>query len=114
MAKKVMQFRYYGPGDSRNAPSGATRNRFVSGSIFNNYYPIKKLGIQTIPGVKFSLNKSMYPITIGHTGIYELELEDKIDIFNLAFEAASMNLIGANESSDSYLIVDIIYDTEEV
>jgi hypothetical protein len=67
-----------------------------------------------LPGVEFHLNNGITPITIGYTGIYELELDDKIDIFNLAFEAASMNLIGANESSDSYLIVDIIYDTEEV
>jgi hypothetical protein len=42
--KKVKQFRYYGMNDSRNT-SGARKNAFVSGNIFNGFYPIKQLGI---------------------------------------------------------------------
>lgn len=108
--KKVKQFRYYGMKDGRNT-GGARKNAFVSGNIFNGFYPIKQLGIQTLPGTKFSLNKSLEHITIGPTGIYELELENNIDIFNLAFHAESMNSISNNDNG--YLIVDIIYEAEE-
>lgn len=113
MAKKVAQVRYYGPKDIKNYPKdNNTKNRYVSGNIFNQYYPIKQLGIQTLPGTKFYLNNNKdYPIIVGYTGIYELELNDNIEIYNLAFEAQSMKLIGDNPSS--YLIIDIIYDEQE-
>ena len=42
MAKKVAQVRYYGPKDIKNYPKdNNTKNRYVSGNIFNQYYPIK-------------------------------------------------------------------------
>lgn len=111
MARRIAQVRYYGPNDQRNT-SSTTQNKFVSGSIFNPYYPIKQLGIQTLPGVRFRLNNATnYPIIIGHTGIYELELDDKVDIINLAFEGASMRMIADNP--EAYLIVDILYESQE-
>ena len=113
MAKKIEQVRFYSNKDEsqQNQPKGLTSNRLVSGSIFNEKYPIIQLGIQTLPGVKFYLNHSLTPIMVGATGIYDLDLEGMTEINHLCFSAASMNLINANP--DSYLIVDFIYDKEE-
>lgn len=112
MAKKVAQFRYYSNGDIRNYPNGVVAKNFVSGKVFNGYYPIKQLGIQTLPGVEFHLNNGITPITIGYTGIYELELDDVSDITSLTFNAKSMNLLSQNPSA--YLIIDIIYEEEDI
>jgi hypothetical protein len=46
-----------------------------------------------LPGVEFHLNNGITPITIGYTGIYELELDDVSDITSLTFNAKSMNLL---------------------
>ena len=111
MAKKIMQFRYYGdkqPG--KNQPSGATLANYVKGSVFNGYTPIVQLGIQALPGTKFYLNNSLTPIVIGSTGIYELDLDGVSEITDLRFEYNSMNAINLN--SNAYLIVDTI--SEEV
>ena len=56
MAKKVAQFRFYNNGDVRNYPSGIVAKDFVKGRVFRDYYPIKQLGIQTLPGIEFHLN----------------------------------------------------------
>ena len=112
MAKKIMQFRYYSDSNtSKNQPSSAGMAYYVKGSVFNNYYPIVQLGIQALPGTKFYLNNSLTPITIGSTGIYELDLDGLSAITNLRFDYASMNAI--NENSNAYLIVDTISESEE-
>lgn len=116
MGRKVEQVRFYQkkesrPGDARNQPSSINRSQLVSGSAFSGKYPIVQLGIQTLPGVKFYLNKGTTPIIIGNTGIYDLELDGVTQITHLCFEAASVDMINNNE--DSYLIVDFIYETED-
>ena len=70
MARKVYQVRYYGDGEAngKNQPKNLTGNRLRSGSVFSQYTPIKQIGIQSMPGVKFYLNNSIEPITIGSTG----------------------------------------------
>ena len=70
MARKVQQIRYYGDlkSDSdKNQPANLTGNRLRSGSVFSQYTPMKQIGIQTMPGVKFYLNNSTEPIIIGST-----------------------------------------------
>lgn len=114
MARKVKQFRFYqhsattGKGDSRNQPANITVNNLKSGSIFSQYYPIVQLGIQSVPGVKFYLNKGEEPIIIGETGIYDLELDNSTQINHLSFAVDSVNMINANPNS--YIIIDMIYE----
>ena len=112
MARKVQQFRYYGDGDNKNWPNSPTEfitgAKLRSGSIFANYLPIKQLGIQTMPGVKFYLNNSSDPIIVGSTGIYELNVENLTTITALNFDLTAINMIKNNELS--YIIVDILYD----
>lgn len=109
MAKKIQQVRYYAQRDRRNQPEQLTMNYLASGVVFE--YPIVQLGIQSLPGVKFYLNHSTSPITLGYTGIYDLELDGITEINHLSFDPASLNLINSNP--DSYLIVDFIYESQE-
>ena len=106
MANKIMQFRYYGEKVSNNQPSNISASNLASGHIFSGYLPITQLGIQTLPGTKFYLNNSIYPVVIGSTGIYELDLKGVTQITEIHFDKRSLNLI--NENNNAYLIVDII------
>lgn len=110
MAKKIMQFRYYGENNDKNQPSNINKQTLASGSIFSNYLPIIQLGIQTVPGSKFYLNNGTTPIVIGSTGIYELDLDGVSSITQLAFDAASIAALDGNLNGS--LIVDIICDVE--
>ena len=114
MARKIKQFRFYQrtgtSGDQRNQPAEISLSNLKSGSLFSNYYPIVQLGIQTLPGVKFFLNKAVDPIMVGETGIYDLELDSATQITHLCFDGTSLNFINSN--SDAYLIIDIIYESE--
>lgn len=111
MAKRVMQFRYYDTGNIKNAPSKIQANTLISGKIFNNYFPIYHLGIQTLPGVQFYLNHGTDPIMIGSTGIYELNLEGLSEITSLKFTKASVDMI--ETTPGAYLIVDLVYEDLE-
>ena len=108
--KKVKQFRYYSDGNPQNYPNDISLKNLVSGSIFtqNKIYPIVQLSIYSLPGTKFYLNNSIYPVVIGSTGIYELDLKGVTQITEIHFDKRSLNLI--NENNNAYLIVDIIAD----
>lgn len=126
MAKAIHQFRFYSDRESegRNEPSGLDyinaggMTAFATGSLFDGtkggkkYVPILQLGIQSIPGTYFYLNGGLDPIIIGSTGIYELDLSGEVEISKLEFELESLKRI--NEMQNGYLIVDIIYEDEEV
>lgn len=112
MARKVQQIRYYGDHKSdsdKNQPANLTGNRLRSGSVFSQYTPMKQIGIQTMPGVKFYLNNSIEPIVIGSTGIYELNVENLTEITALSFDTTSINMVNETPST-SYIIVDILYE----
>ena len=112
MANVVKQFRFYSDSDSsKNQPIGALSGVFISGSVFENYFPILQLGIQALPGTKFYLNNANEPIIIGRTGIYELDLDGETEISTMRFDPASINNIANNVNA--YLIVDIIFDNGE-
>ena len=117
MAKKVMQFRYYGDSDNRNYPqvegieSAKDAANWISGDVFKSYYPIIQLGVQGLPGTSFRLNDSIASIIIGSTGIYELDVEGYTDIRKISFDSQSLNAI---KNAGAYLIVDVISDKEEV
>lgn len=108
--KRIKQFRYYADGNSKNSPGG-TYAGWVQGNIFSNYFPITQLGIQSLPGTRFYLNNSADPIIIGHTGIYELDLDGDTQITALQFAGESM--VAVKNNDNSYVIVDIIYEAEE-
>lgn len=128
MAKDIFQFRYYNDNNPLNWPIGATFEDWSasttaspSAKAFTDFsgegekIPTKssiiQLGIQTIPGTKFYLNGSKYPITVGVTGIYEISLEDNITIESLVFNRISMERIKDNDGA--YLIVDMLVREEE-
>lgn len=110
MSKKVHQIRFYGNGDARNYPSNLKSNSIISGSVFEPYTPIIQLGIQSLPGTKFILNKSEDPIIIGYTGIYELNIENVAEINALQFDYKSLAAI--SKAPNASLIVDIIYEED--
>ena len=112
MANVVKQFRFYSDNDAaKNQPTEAKQTAYVSGDIFQAYFPILQLGIQSLPGTKFYLNEAVEPVIIGRTGIYELDLQGETEISALRFDVYSMDAIDKN--INSYLIVDIIYDNGE-
>lgn len=116
MAKKIKQFRYYGEGNSKNEPSGLSMRSLISGSAFTSptkYVPILQLGIQGLPGTKFYINNAYNPVIIGHTGIYELDLNGLSEITALNFDSKILQTINSNSSGNNYLIVDIMYEDGE-
>lgn len=111
MKKIIKQFRYYGDDGSGNEPKELNRDSLVRGSAFSKYTPIVHLGIQTAPGVKFYLNKSTESTMVGKSGLFELDLEEQVQITALSFDHDSIKKIA--KDSSNYLIVDIIYEGEE-
>lgn len=115
MIKKLQQFRFYASGNSNNNPTSNPIDFFSgdSGVGLNAYMPITHLGIQTLPGVKFYLNANTEtPIVVGVTGIYELDMAGTTGIINsIRFDPNSINNISS--TPEGYLIVDIIYETED-
>lgn len=74
---------------------------------------IKRIGIQTIPGVEFSINDfPLSNIVIGPSGIFELDVEasgsivGKIDLIE-----NTLLRYFEGDSSTAYLIMDVIYET---
>lgn len=117
MGKYIRQLRYYKDGDSRNQPANEDEgyislNQLINPIFFSKYMPIVQLGIQTLPGTKFYLNDNTrnYPIIIGYTGIYELNLDGITEINSLCFDDVSINTI--NETPDAYLIIDMVCEGE--
>lgn len=114
----VRQFRFYKYGSDNNyngftgTKEDVTYNKLVSGNLFQlDTKPAFQIGIQSLPGTRFSLgghNNNNY-IVIGSTGIYELNTKDlQISITNLKFDGTSIDTI--NQNSNANLIIDIIYN----
>ena len=117
MAKQVKQFRYYGESlenQLNNFPLKININNLSDGTIFQDekVLPISQLGIQTLPGTKFFLNgnSTQRPIIVGHTGIYELNLNNLTQITALQFHRESLELIN---NQNGVLIIDVIYEDGE-
>lgn len=113
MARKIKQFKYYPRGTGQTTVIGSNGEKLNSsylhsGFAFSGYLPIIQLGIQTMPGVIFRLNGANNPITVGSTGIYELDVSDGAAITALQFDLHSLKMI--DESNTGYLIIDILYE----
>lgn len=72
----------------------------------SGFTPIKQIGIQAFPGAIFYLNDSNFPIVIGESGIYELEVVNGMKISSIAMDASSYDKITKNSSLS--LIIDIL------
>ena len=120
MAKAAMkQFRFYNLNNPQNEPAVDSTNLaecvWVNG-LFDNYPAIVKIGIQTLPGVKFNFTAEAHnpqtDITIDYTGIYELDLRNvSATIQTISFNPDSLALI--NSIDNASLIVDIAYASDQ-
>ena len=118
MIRKVYQFRYYGEGSDKNYHPSMEDKEYTKinaenlqfGTAFQEYMPVRQLGIQSIPGTKFYLNDSVSPIVIGSTGIYEIELNSLVEIQRLSFDFESIETV--QKSPTSFIIVDILCEKE--
>lgn len=112
---KVHQFRFYAIGNEHNEPTISNASDLVvwqDGSLFNDYGSIVKIGIQTLPGTKFSIGEDLSnTITIDHTGVYELDLRNiSAVISSIVFDSNSLAMISSIDNAS--LIVDILYYSE--
>lgn len=105
--KLIRQFRYYGDNDSRNYPTDLNIDQLVYNNIFSGLSSITQLGIQGRPGTTMYLNGQEYPIIIGETGIFEIDLQNYGQIFSIRFTANSLATYQTNEDR---LLIDIIYE----
>lgn len=114
MAKYVNQIRYYKEGSNKNSPQSIKRSQLSGGTAFKYNSQmgagIVQLGIQTLPGVQFTINTSPNPITVGSTGIYELNVDGLTTISSLNIAKQSLDMIDNNDNA--YLIVDYVYEKE--
>ena len=116
MAYKIAQFRYYGSKNSNNySPFAEVNsedfnfdNALTNGKAFQDCVPIYKIGIQTFPGATIHFNKNTYPVMVGKTGIFELELDDNIKISSINIDVNTIDMI--NKVDNYYLIIDVIYE----
>lgn len=108
--KQIKQFRYCNSTSEDNYPTYTSYyGKLTKGNIFADNGYITHLGIQAKPGTKFYLNNSHLPITIGFTGIYELQLENYGRIYAIRFDEESILEYDKADNTDR-LLIDIIYE----
>lgn len=114
--KKIMQFRYWNDdANSFNSPSTLTGNDLASGGLFSTYGSVSALGVQGPPGLEFYLNNGEYPIVIGNTGIYQLDMGGVNKITSIAFPGLADEENGGDSAQKALLtqsrklIIDIVY-----
>ena len=90
-----------------NYPSSLTFAQLVSGNIFRDLGVVTHLGIQATPGTLFYLNNSKNPISVGTTGIYELDLQDRGTITSIAF--VDNDAFKHYETGDR-LLIDVVFE----
>ena len=101
MANKIRQYRFDRANSSKNYNISNPQD-LVTGDFTSGYTPIIQLGIQALPGTHFYLNESHEPITIGESGIFELELKGVTEISKIQ-----------SKREDLVLIIDTIYISNE-
>lgn len=114
--KRITQFVYYGKTvredlDLECFPEDLNDWEY---NLLAKYGPVSHLGIQGEPGVTFYLNNSEDPITIGSTGIYELNLEGIGHLIALKFDIDILkDKYDSKKSLMNRIIVDIVYEGAE-
>ena len=109
----IKQYRYFGEvnENSETVKSNVTKERLKGGSTEAALCPgnLTKLGIQTLPGVMFTVTQDNEYIIIGMSGIFELDLTNSITTINyLAIHPNSLNMIDNNPGG--YIIIDMEYE----
>lgn len=111
---KLYQIRYFGKANDKEIDDVTDETKTnnikqvdLSQNLING--SVKKIGIQTIPGIRFFVDENNeYPIIIGMSGIFELDLTSSIaTITHLCFDADSLDIIENNPGG--YLIIDLLY-----
>lgn len=111
--KKIKQFVFYGKHVRETLKEQCLPEdlNFWKYNLLDECGPISHLGIQGQPGVTFYLNNGVDPITIGATGIYEMNLEGIGHIFALRFD---MDILSQKYdtalSKKERLLVDVVYE----
>ena len=106
--KCIKQFRYYGKNNPDNYPSDVTYQNLTLDNIFKGYGTITQMGIQAPRGtVMYLNNETTYPIVIGETGIYEIDLQNYGQIYSIRFTSESLDDYDLGKDR---LLVDIIYE----
>lgn len=105
--KKIFQYRFYG-NSQKNYPKDLKREDLISGDIFTKTgkNSVTHLGIQASPGTTFFLNRCDNPISIGKTGIYELDVTGYGYITSIIFTETSLGVV----NEDNGIIIDLIYE----
>ncbi len=121
----IHQFRYYGILNENNYPTDDS-GKWV-GAVYDDDNVIQpkdllsdcgaaiKIGIQTLPGVKFSISGlgSMGDnIIIDHTGVYELDLRNTTTAISHLFFAPE-SLARIDEIDNASIIVDVLCNPSE-
>ena len=108
--KHIKQFRYYGSKSSNNYPALSNYQGILSaGNLFASHGGISQLGIQALPGTKFYLNNSPHSITVGATGIYELDMHGLGHIYSIKFDPTTLASYD-KENSTARILIDIVYE----
>lgn len=108
--KCIKQFRYYKKDSENNYPNNMTYNNLVHSNIFKGYGSITQMGVQARPGtVMYLNNEQRYPIVIGETGIYEIDLQGYGQIYAIRFDGKSLADY-EEDGSNATLLIDIIYE----
>lgn len=68
----------------KNSPSILHKGMLITGEIFKEYYPIKKLEISAEKDTKFCINTGRIT-QIGNSGYFNLDLKEYEGIFDLRF-----------------------------
>lgn len=109
--KKIAQFVFYGPEKNKvpeNVPSDFDKWKY---NLLSGYSLVSHLGVQGEPGIVFYLNNNNDPISIGATGIYEIDLEGLGYITALKFDYNILTEKYNNHINPYHrLIVDIVYE----
>lgn len=101
----MKQFRYYGDGNELNYPKDLTYKRLTEENLFGGESSISQMGIQGRPGTTFYLNGQTFPIVLGETGIYEIDLQNYGFIHTIQFSPEELNNYAKNKDR---LLIDII------
>jgi hypothetical protein len=62
-----------------------------------------------LPGTKFYLNNSPHSITIGSTGIYELNMQNMGHIYSIRFDPTTLAWYEGVDST-ARILIDIVYE----
>lgn len=102
----IRQYRYYGDGNKANYPEGLTKKQLTEDNIFSGLGAISQLGIQGRPGTVIYLNGQTFPIVLGETGIYEIDLQNYGQIYSIQFGNEELSNYAPNKDR---LLIDFIY-----